>query len=114
MLDTNDTGRCARCGVTGTPLQDSQCRDCATASHYHAGPQPWAVDALCAQVGTEVFYPGQGESAAPAKRVCAACPVRVECLTYALDNHEQHGIWGGLSIRERYRARRDQPATTAA
>jgi len=36
-----------------------------------------------------------------AKAVCAACPVRKECLTYALRTREPHGIWGGLSEVER-------------
>jgi len=36
-----------------------------------------------------------------AKAVCAGCPVRKECLSYALRIHEPHGIWGGLSEVER-------------
>lgn len=35
-----------------------------------------------------------------AKRMCSECPVLVECLTFAL-KHPQHGIWGGLTERER-------------
>jgi len=34
------------------------------------------------------------------------CPVRVACLLYAESNDEQHGIWGGLSHRERNALRR--------
>jgi hypothetical protein len=42
-----------------------------------------------------------------AKSICLGkdglpeCPVRVACLLYAEGNDEQHGIWGGLSHRER-------------
>ena len=32
------------------------------------------------------------------------CDVRDECLTYALDNNEQEGIWGGMTLKERRRA----------
>jgi WhiB family redox-sensing transcriptional regulator len=32
---------------------------------------------------------------------CSECPVRNECLREALDNDQQWGIWGGLSVRER-------------
>jgi WhiB family redox-sensing transcriptional regulator len=61
----------------------------------------WWRDALCAQVGPEIFFPDQGASALPAKRVCAGCPVRSECLAEALGRGERFGVWGGLSERER-------------
>jgi WhiB family redox-sensing transcriptional regulator len=38
---------------------------------------------------------------ARAKRICAECPVRSECLDYALSIREPHGIWGGLNESER-------------
>jgi WhiB family redox-sensing transcriptional regulator len=43
-----------------------------------------------------------------AKSICAICPVRVECLDYALRTREPHGIWGGLNEQERRRMLRDQ------
>jgi WhiB family redox-sensing transcriptional regulator len=61
----------------------------------------WRDRALCAQVDPELFFPDKGESPRPAKRVCASCEVRVECLQDALDRREPFGIWGGLSERER-------------
>jgi WhiB family transcriptional regulator, redox-sensing transcriptional regulator len=36
-----------------------------------------------------------------AKSICAGCPVRVECLEYAIRTREPHGIWGGLNELER-------------
>jgi WhiB family redox-sensing transcriptional regulator len=36
-----------------------------------------------------------------AKRVCARCPVRELCRSYALENEEEFGVWGGLSEIER-------------
>jgi WhiB family redox-sensing transcriptional regulator len=36
-----------------------------------------------------------------AKRICAECGVRDECLDYALRIREPHGIWGGLNESER-------------
>jgi Transcription factor WhiB len=48
-----------------------------------------------------VFFPGRGESAGPARRICARCPVREPCLEYALGNAITHGIWGGLAERDR-------------
>lgn len=69
----------------------------------HLDVPPFAADALCAQTDPELFHPAKGEPTAPAKRVCAACPVRAECREYALRRHEPHGVWGGLSARERRR-----------
>lgn len=37
--------------------------------------------------------------------MCAACPVRQDCLEQALATSERHGVWGGLSERERRRIR---------
>jgi WhiB family redox-sensing transcriptional regulator len=36
-----------------------------------------------------------------AKAVCAACPVRNNCLEHALAVEERYGVWGGLSTDER-------------
>jgi predicted Fe-S protein YdhL (DUF1289 family) len=46
------------------------------------------------------FFPGRGESAAPAKAVCRRCPVRSPCLEFALE-HDVSGVWGGTSERQR-------------
>lgn len=60
----------------------------------------WREDALCAQVDPEVFFPETPGPARQAKELCRRCPVRNECLEYALTNRERFGIWGGLSGRE--------------
>lgn len=77
----------------------------------------WQAEARCAQSNPEAFYPEKGMSAREAKRVCngdtdtAPCPVRAECLKWALDNDERFGVWGGLSERERRKiARRKDTA----
>jgi WhiB family redox-sensing transcriptional regulator len=36
-----------------------------------------------------------------AKALCAECPIRLECLEYALAADEEYGVWGGLSPVER-------------
>ena len=56
---------------------------------------------MCRGTGLEVFFPERGESAGPARQVCAACPVRQACLDYAITNRIAYGIWGGLTERER-------------
>ena len=70
-----------------------------------AAPAPfaarWRELAACRGADLDLFFPGRGESAEPARRVCAWCPVRQPCLDYALGNAITYGIWGGLAERER-------------
>jgi WhiB family redox-sensing transcriptional regulator len=66
----------------------------------------WQERALCAQTDPEAFFPEKGGSTREAKRICASCEVRAECLDYALAFDERFGIWGGLSERERRRLKR--------
>lgn len=78
----------------------------AYAGEIDGDPLAWQEDALCAQTDPEAFFPEKGGSTRDAKRICAQCTVRAECLEYALKNDERFGIWGGLSERERRRLRR--------
>lgn len=64
-------------------------------------PPEWARRGVCAQTDPDMFYPHQGEHARAARQVCAGCPVRDECLDWALTHHERWGIWGGFTARER-------------
>ena len=41
-----------------------------------------------------------------AKAMCASCPVRTECLDYAISRPEKYGTWGGLNEDERASERR--------
>ncbi|PIE27809.1 MAG: transcription factor WhiB [Micrococcales bacterium] len=66
----------------------------------------WQELALCAQTDPEAFFPEKGGSTREAKKVCASCEVRAQCLDYALANDERFGIWGGLSERERRRLKK--------
>ncbi|MEY7974345.1 WhiB family transcriptional regulator [Saccharomonospora xinjiangensis] len=66
----------------------------------------WWQDAACRDEDPELFFPvsdmGPGaQQTARAKAVCARCPVRDHCLRYALENGLDHGIFGGLTERER-------------
>lgn len=59
--------------------------------------------ALCAQIDPDRWHPEPSENAHAVKRICMVCPVQAECLTWALNNNEQHGIWGGTSPLKRER-----------
>lgn len=65
----------------------------------------WMEYAACSREGVSVntFYPGRGytSEAARAKAVCASCPVRETCLEHAIANHEDEGVWGGKTVKER-------------
>lgn len=74
---------------------------------FGAVDQEWQEQALCAQTDPEAFFPEKGGSTREAKRICQACPVRDECLEFALEHDERFGIWGGLSERERRRLKLD-------
>jgi hypothetical protein len=87
-------------------------------------PAGWQYRAACRGTDLSVFFPGRGESAEPARQICAACPVRQPCLDYALSHTITHGIWGGLTERDRRplrvhhtaaaRQQRDEAITAAA
>ena len=65
----------------------------------------WQERALCAQTDPEAFFPDPGSHARYAKSVCAACPVRDECLEFVMDLHRkgmpQAGVWGMTTSHER-------------
>jgi WhiB family redox-sensing transcriptional regulator len=70
----------------------------------------WQQDAACKDApDPDVFFPGKGEDAEAAKRVCASCPVLGECLEFALATmrapERDHGVYGGLTPAERARLR---------
>lgn len=71
-------------------------------------PDPdWAEQGLCrTHPEPDLWFLDVGRSSAPAKAICAACPVRDECLEHALRVNEKHGIWGGTTEKERRRLRR--------
>jgi WhiB family redox-sensing transcriptional regulator len=79
--------------------------------------EEWRYNAACA--GTEdlnLFFPvGTGADAIvqteAAKAVCGPCPVRAECLTFALDT-DQYGVWGGMSEDERRELKQKARRTT--
>lgn len=60
----------------------------------------WRDDAAC-KGNDRPFFTETAVGIAKAKAICAECSVRNECLIAAIDNREEHGVWGGLTPRER-------------
>jgi len=66
----------------------------------------WRHEAACLTEDPELFFPigNTGPALAQiddAKRVCRRCAVREECLQWAIDAGQDHGVWGGMSEDER-------------
>ena len=66
----------------------------------------WWSLAACQHADPDLFFPisaaGPGQAQlAGAKAVCARCPVRHDCLRYALTADPVQGVWGGLTEEER-------------
>jgi DNA-binding CsgD family transcriptional regulator len=57
----------------------------------------WRDEALCAQVGGELFF---ADDPGLARRVCAGCPVAQACLEEAMAAPVD-GVWGGTTMRQR-------------
>lgn len=51
----------------------------------------------CRTVDPEVFFPRPSDAAGIAKAIalCGRCPIKAQCLEAAVDNGEEHGVWGG-------------------
>lgn len=88
--------------------------------------QDWKLEALCRGLPTELFVPdvGQTQTVRTSLEMCngtrdtAPCPVRQECLDYALsfsDDQDRYGIFGGtlpshrLNLRRERRRKEDAP-----
>jgi WhiB family redox-sensing transcriptional regulator len=59
--------------------------------------------ASCVETDPELFFPELDSlwKIAQAKKICEECPVKTQCLEYALSNKMKDGIWGGTSPTER-------------
>lgn len=75
--------------------------------------EPWMADARCKGMNPEWWHPLKGEPVDEQKAVCKACPVRSDCLEYAMYYHLGHGIWGGTSERERRVIRKERRRAAA-
>jgi WhiB family redox-sensing transcriptional regulator len=71
-------------------------------------PGPWSAAAACRDAPTtDPWFPGPGRNAtAAARAICETCPVRIECLSYAVGWKINFGIWGGRDVEERKKIRR--------
>jgi len=79
----------------------------------------WQVRGLCRGNHSTLFFPPSNVERKEererrehkAKAICTVCPVKVECLDFALEIREPYGIWGGLTETERRQAAVRRAAT---
>ena len=66
----------------------------------------WHQKAACRGRGPADFVRGPKSDYGNIRELCETCPVRPECLEYALDHESLTGLWGGTTDRERRMIRR--------
>lgn len=67
----------------------------------------WMEHGACQGKDPDLFFPGKGRDlASAAVAICMTCPVRLQCLEYALATDQAHGVWGGKTAHERRAIRR--------
>lgn len=77
----------------------------------HYGADWWAY-AACVGMDPELWQPGSGSPEIEerrlklAKSVCRRCPVREECLVFAVRTGQKAGVWGGMTMQERAHSER--------
>lgn len=76
----------------------------------------WRLYSACTDADPELFFIERGsprQMIDDARAVCAACPVKAQCLAWAIQEGARDGIWGGLTPRERGAYARREGLTTA-
>ncbi len=68
--------------------------------------EPWMAHGVCRGRDADDWYPEKKAQQLKPLQLCHSCPVRVECLLYALRHNEVHGIWGATTAVERAAMRR--------
>jgi WhiB family redox-sensing transcriptional regulator len=68
----------------------------------------WHKHAACIGTDPNIFFPVRGDTPTVkvAKAICKGCPVRIKCLTDAMQTGEKYGIRGGFTAQERREMKR--------
>ena len=83
----------------------------------------WRAESACRDADLNLFFPAGVTGPAErqireAKAICAACPIRQTCLSFAIETNQEYGIWGGTTederrvLRRAWRARRSLKAVS--
>jgi len=74
-----------------------------------AADRSWQMKGLCRGNHSYLFFPPstaerkeeRERREIKAKAICMVCPVKSDCLEFALEIKEPYGIWGSLTETER-------------
>ena len=72
---------------------------------FRFGTEPWLAGGSCRPYPTAWWFSSDLGETATAKHICAECPVRAECLEYAIERPALSGLWAGTKPAERIRIR---------
>lgn len=74
-------------------------------------PPKWMDHAACNGYDPELWFPSwpKPNEYGQARRICARCPVRKECLELALKTDNRYGMFGGLTPGQRKKLKTPQP-----
>jgi WhiB family transcriptional regulator, redox-sensing transcriptional regulator len=62
----------------------------------------WQLKGSCrGLLDDATFFPERQSAAGRGKRICAECPIKGQCLDWAMAHGEPWGTWGGLTEWER-------------
>ena len=80
----------------------------------------WKEHAACAHAVTrgyatpDEWFPTANGMSRKAREICDECPVRAECLQYAMASNARYGIWAGLTAEQRDKQRRQDKRRRSA
>ena len=83
-------------------------------ANWISGGQDWRSFAACRFVDSDVFFPQSDLFSNRAKLICSTCPVREQCLAWAMVTDQRYGVWGGKTSRERRHMARSHSSTGRA
>jgi WhiB family redox-sensing transcriptional regulator len=88
--------------------QQAKIRSRAIGANYVKAPSAddvvWQLRGTCASSNDPDLWmapSAQKKMIQKAKEACRECPVISECAKWALDTHQEYGVWGGLSEIDR-------------
>lgn len=95
------------------PFEPEQKKPRLSRTAFKTPDWTWQDSAECRGENLALFFGPDGERQPErevreeiAKEICGWCPVRTQCLDYAVSRPEKYGVYGGLNEEERAAERR--------
>ena len=95
------------------PFEPEQKKPRLSRTAFKTPDWTWQDSAECRGENLALFFGPDGERQPErelreeiAKEICGWCPVRAQCLDYAVSRPEKYGVYGGLNEEERAAERR--------